>query len=457
MDSVANKEQIERKSRITKRFVDSVNQPGRYFDAELKGFGLKITASGKKIYIVHRRPKGSRTVVTLTIAEHGVITAEQARLEAIKLLARLSAGINPNDERQRREADDAAVRKAQAAEALIQSVTLSRVFQDYTKSRELKAGTLNGYEKVLNRCLGDWLDKPIVLITKDMVEARHDQLSSIPPNTRKKGKAQDWNGQAQANQVMRILRALFNFADEKYQDDTGKSIMVGTAGNPVKRLSKVNGWNRVDRRQSVIKAHELKDWFKRADALANDTMRDYLLLTLFTGLRRNEAASLKWSNIDFKAKTLEIKDTKNKQPHMLPLPQHILELLQERWERHQQKDDRRESLYVFPGGGQTGHLIEAKRAIEQIAKDNGPTFMVHDLRRTFLTIAEGLDISHYALKRLVNHKSGGDVTAGYIVADVERLREPMQKIEVSFMEHMGIETLRKNPVVSNVLALTIPA
>ena len=39
---------------------------------------------------------------------------------------------------------------------------------------------------------------------------------------------------------------------------------------------------------------------------------------------------------------------------------------------------------------------------------------LHDLRRTFITAAESLDISAYAVKRLVNHKMSWDVTAGYI-------------------------------------------
>jgi hypothetical protein len=43
-------------------------------------------------------------------------------------------------------------------------------------------------------------------------------------------------------------------------------------------------------------------------------------------------------------------------------------------------------------------------------------------------VAESLDIPAYALKRLLNHKMSGDVTAGYIVSDVERLRKPMQQI-----------------------------
>ena len=38
----------------------------------------------------------------------------------------------------------------------------------------------------------------------------------------------------------------------------------------------------------------------------------------------------------------------------------------------------------------------------------GVKFTLHDLRRTFITVAESLDIPHYALKRLLNHRGGGD-------------------------------------------------
>ncbi len=51
--------------------------------------------------------------------------------------------------------------------------------------------------------------------------------------------------------------------------------------------------------------------------------------------------------------------------------------------------------------------------------------MLHDLRRTFITIAKALDIPAYTLKKLVNHSTGNDVTGGYIVSDMECLRAPM--------------------------------
>ena len=74
-----------------------------------------------------------------------------------------------------------------------------------------------------------------------------------------------------------------------------------------------------------------------------------------------------------------------------------------------------------------------------ITKASGVSFCIHDLRRTFATVAESLDIPAYALKRLLNHANGTDVTAGYIVANVERLREPMQKITDYVLKSAGLK------------------
>ena len=70
---------------------------------------------------------------------------------------------------------------------------------------------------------------------------------------------------------------------------------------------------------------------------------------------------------------------------------------------------------------------------------SGVSFTVHDLRRTLITIAESLDIAAYALKRLLNHKMTNDVTAGYIITDVERLRAPMQKITDYMLSCIGLK------------------
>ena len=97
-----------------------------------------------------------------------------------------------------------------------------------------------------------------------------------------------------------------------------------------------------------------------------------------------------------------------------------------------------ESNFVFPGDGKTGYNVEPRKVMKKIIDQSGVTFTLHDLRRTFITIAESLDIPAYALKRLLNHKMTQDVTAGYIVMDVERLRAPMQKISAQILKLAGV-------------------
>ena len=97
----------------------------------------------------------------------------------------------------------------------------------------------------------------------------------------------------------------------------------------------------------------------------------------------------------------------------------------------------RHGAYVFEGP--RGRLDNLRSALEEVARRSGVPFCVHDLRRTFATIADSLDIPGYAVKALLNHKGGSDVTAGYVVASTERLREPMQKICDYVLRCAGVE------------------
>jgi len=97
--------------------------------------------------------------------------------------------------------------------------------------------------------------------------------------------------------------------------------------------------------------------------------------------------------------------------------------------------------YVFPDKTQTTHLKEPKSVIKKVIELSKVEFSAHDLRRTFITIAESLNISHYALKRLLNHKEGNDVTSGYIIDDVERLRAPMEGISNRLLQLLNGESV----------------
>ncbi|KTD73762.1 hypothetical protein Ltuc_1609 [Legionella tucsonensis] len=121
--------------------------------------------------------------------------------------------------------------------------------------------------------------------------------------------------------------------------------------NPVKRLSQTRAWYHVERRQTYIKPHELEAWYQGLRKIENETLRDYLLLVLLTGLRREEeAATLKWESVDLASKTFTVVKTNNNESHTLPLSDFLYDLLVSRYEKIND--------YVFPGTGAAGHIIE---------------------------------------------------------------------------------------------------
>jgi len=273
---------------------------------------------------------------------------------------------------------------------------------------------------MMKEAFSDWQSRPLAAITKDKVAKRHSQIGARSP--------------AQANNAMRVLRAVFNFAAGQYEDAQGRSLFPE---NPVSRLSHTRAWYRVERRRSVIKTPDLPAWFEAVMTLKTEssdahaaTVADLMLLLLFTGLRRSEGLGLTWNDIDLRDRTLTVRDTKNHEPLTLPLTDFLTNLIQKR-----QTDST--STYVFPGDSDDHHLVEPRPQMRKITQQSGVSFTLHDLRRTFITIAESLDIPVYAIKRLVNHKMNQDVTAGYVVMDVERLRTPMQKITDYLLSSMG--------------------
>ena len=134
-----------------------------------------------------------------------------------------------------------------------------------------------------------------------------------------------------------------------------------------------------------------------------------------------------WENVSFTERTLHIPETKNGDSLTLPLSTYLYDMLQARRETYPKE------RFVFPGPGKSGHLQEPKKALWKIYADTGIQVTCHDLRRTFATTAESLDLSDFTIKRLMNHKAR-DVTAGYIISGVERLRGPVELIAQKIMQ-----------------------
>jgi len=393
--------------KLTKSFVDKVafEKSGQVFyrDSELLGFGLRVGKSAK-VYYAEAKLHGK--TVRKSIARHNVVSLDDARSQAKSYLAEISRGKNPHDEEKARKA---------------KLVTLAEVLENYIEARgNLKGSTIQDYRHTFAAYLSDWLNKPAIEISKDMVELKFRKISKTSPS--------------QANKTMRNFRAAMNYAIMKYEDSNGDSIF---RHNPVIRITQLRAWHRAVRKNTLIKHYDLAPWYQAVMNLSNDSIapnrevvKDFLLLVLFTGLRRNEAAKLTWNRVDLKDKTIVIKDTKNHTDHTLPITDFLYDLLTKRKAEAKTK-------YVFPNETNTGYMTDPKKQIANVVKESGVSFSTHDLRRTFITIAESLDISAYSLKRLLNHKMTNDVTAGYIISDVERLREPMQKITDYILKCIG--------------------
>jgi integrase len=398
---------------FTKAKLDSLPIPDKdretYFDKSVKELQLRITNKGSKSFVLTRRV--NNRIVRVTLGRYPAMTIDQARTEVRKQLGLMVTGIDPN--------------KAKKAER-VKGVTLGQCLTDYLSIRaSLAESTKKGYQGIINNHLPDWKDRPLKDIDRDMVAARHKKIVD-----NSKGVA--------ANNTMRCLRALFNFANGQYEDEHGKPLFTD---NPVTRISHTRAWTPETRRQIIIRANELPLWIKAVDDLriSDDNhidespalVADYLEFCLFSGLRRDDVFCLRWDQVELDTAIMHpVIHKKKKEVVTLPLSDYLIAILERR--KQVQVNE-----YVFAGRGGIGRFDEPKRQIAKVVEATGIKFSSHDLRRTFISVAESLDISTYAIKRLCTHSLGGDVTAGYIQMNVERLRAPMQKITDYFLRAMG--------------------
>ena len=135
-------------------------------------------------------------------------------------------------------------------------------------------------------------------------------------------------------------------------------------------------------------------------------------LLLVTGMRLSEALSARWEDVDWTRNLLRLPDTKNGRPRLVPLSPAALGLL-EQLRPHQR------NAWLFPGRG-SGHLTRPSRAFRRVLAQAGVEGLwLHDLRRTFATLAAQRhplpDVS-----RALGHSSV-QVTERYIVTADARI------------------------------------
>lgn len=400
--------------KLTQSLVNSLavtTKPQELFwDTELTGLGVLVNRTGLKTYVVQRANKRRK------LDRVDLLTLAQARQRAIELMADMGRGIDPKVVR-RQEAE--AEKRSK-----VKGTTLRTALNSYLTARKtLRPTTRHDYEKILERYCPDWMDRPLANLLPEDVAKRHVKICADVKLGKTRGKRRDGEprtknrlakGESAANGTMRVLRAVWNHA---------KVARLVEGENPVSALSHSRAWYKEPRRDTVIPAEGLPAFVAAVRALRSENSRDQILLMLYTGLRVNEVCTLRWEHVDLKARMLRIPEERTKAGRTLDLPlsDAVTKLLAAR---------ERVGPWVFPGT--KGHAEEPKAALAIVEKATGHHITSHDLRRTFITVANSCRLTENEIKGLVNHSLGNDVTAGYIVPGAEWLREPVRLVAERF-------------------------
>jgi integrase len=237
---------------------------------------------------------------------------------------------------------------------------------------------------------------------------------------------------------MRALRSILNFAIATH----GRDVLPD---NPVASLTAKRAWLRDKARTDHLRAHEVKLFVTALRGLPNAVMGAYLEFILLTGARRNEAALLKWKDMDTKGKILIFRDTKNHTDRTIPLTARVNAIFD--FMKTKKIGD-----YVFPSldkQGKPAYVKEPRKAIASANIAAGSGVTVHGLRRTYSTFLESLDCPAYPLKALLGHSLKNDVTsAHYTQISVERLRPWAEKYEAFLLSLINGNDSAKGQVSS---------
>ncbi|MEW8000978.1 MAG: integrase arm-type DNA-binding domain-containing protein [Candidatus Thiodiazotropha endolucinida] len=382
---------------FTKAYLDSLTpQDKRYFvyDTKVPQLGLIVYPSGIKSFHVRTTVHSETKRIILDKGKYPGMKIAQARKAALDLLSEVAGGGDPVEKRR--------------GEKIIE-VTLREILERYLSERRdrqnnpLKLNTQADYRKAIDETFEDYLDKPLTDITSDVVLKLYKIRKEESPS--------------RASNAARVLSALFNFARVEYKKADGESYFPS---NPVDAIKERKLRYVAPRRKTHIAKENLRQWF---DVVESIDTQDYLKFILLTGIRGGEADGLQWEHIDFNRESFTLIDTKNRETVELPLPSSLKVRLYER---------RRASGKVFEVSD------EGRWLRKTVIKKSGIEFTRHDLRRTFATVAEGLDISWLSIKRLMNHKTQeSGVTEGYIMVDMDRLKVASEKVERAILGAAG--------------------
>lgn len=327
-----------------------------YHDTREKGLSLYITSKGTKTFFIRKRVSGRDEKIIL--GRFPDISIEQARKLAQVNKGEVAKGFNPNTEKKR----------------LKQEITLKLLFDEYLDRYAKKHKKTWKYdEQQFNRYLSTWQYKKLTTIQKQDIERLHQRIG-------------EEHGKYAANRLLSLLKTMFNKAKE-----------WGWGGdNPAKGVKKF----REKSRDRFLQPNELPKFFKALAQETNETIKDYVWLSLLTGARKSNVLSMRWDEINFTRKVWHIIETKNYDSVDIPLVKEALEILKRRKKGSN-------SQWVFPSDtSKSGHLIDPKRVWQRVLENAGiENLRIHDIRRTLGSYQAITGSSLLIIGKTLGHKS----------------------------------------------------
>ncbi len=319
---------------FTKSALDKISAPkkGRisYKDNKEQGLALYVTQSGVKTFYVRKRVQGKDERIIL--GRFPEMSVEQARKKALEAKAAIALGKDPTEEKRRLRHD----------------IAFRDMFEEFlSRYAKHRKKTWPEDKRMINHLASHLLHRKVSQIPRQEWQALHEKIGHN-------------NGYYQANRFLACVRVIYN-----------KAIEWGWEGiNPTLGIKKFKEKSR-DR---FLRKEELPRFFEALAQEENNSARDYMLISLLTGARKSNVLAMRWADIHFEAEEWRIPETKNGDPHTVPLSAPALEILKERPQVGE---------YVFPGHGASGHLADPKKAWQRILKHAGiEDLRLHDLRRT---------------------------------------------------------------------------
>jgi len=363
--------------------------PGKrveYYDTAVPSLLIRVTSSGVKTFYVRKRKGG---VDRYKIGSFPDLPLETARKMAALALAEIALGIDPG-ERQR---------------LLKTEPTLKDIFENYLKGHARNRCTrVYDMEADFRRYVSDWSERPHSKISKVDTQER---LNEVFEN----------NGPAAANHMLVLLRAVYNW-----------NIRAGyiKGDNPWGHLKQF----KIQARERFLKPQEIAKFFEELEKLENKNVRDFVLLSLYTGARRNNVLSMRWEELDFDLKTWRIPRTKNGDWQIVPLTVEAQKVLEARMSGPKLQG------WVFPSKQTGKHLVELKRGWKVLLKAAElQDFRIHDLRRT---LGSYMAMSNQSLKMIgaaLGHKSS-DATEIYARIANDALRSSMEQAQENMLKNV---------------------